>query len=99
MISWSSRKQGSVSQSTAEAKYITTSTACIEAVWLRNILGVLLSVKLESTVIRCDIQSCIKLSENPVFHDKSKHIEMKYHFIQDMVQKGTMKLQYIAIDE
>ena len=74
MISWSSKKQGSVSQSMTEAEYISTSTACGEAVWLRNLLGGLLSVNLEPTVIRCDNQSCIKLSENPVFHDKSKHI-------------------------
>jgi hypothetical protein len=37
-------------------------------------------------------QSCVKLSDNPVFHDRSKHIEIKYHFIRDMVQKGAVKL-------
>ena len=41
----------------------------------------------------------MKLSENPVFHDKSKHIEIKYHYIRDMVQKGAMKLQYVVMDE
>ena len=41
----------------------------------------------------------MKLSENPVFHDKSKHIEIKCHFIQDMVQKGAVELQYISTDE
>jgi hypothetical protein len=51
------------------------------------------------TCICCDNQSCIRLSENPVFHDKSKHIEIKYHYIQDMVQKGAVKLQYVATDE
>jgi hypothetical protein len=40
------------------------------------------------TVIHCDNQSCIKLSENPVFHDRSKHIEIRYHFIRDWVQRG-----------
>ena len=99
MISWSRRKQGSVAQSTTEAEYIAASTACREAMWLRKLLGGLLSVKLEPTVIRCDNQSCIKLSENPMFHDKSKHIEMKYHFIQDMVQKGMVKLQYVSTEE
>ena len=39
------------------------------------------------------------MSENPVFHDKSKHIEIKYHYIRDMVQTGTVKLQYVATDE
>jgi hypothetical protein len=54
---------------------------------------------MEVTCILCDNQSCIKLSENPVFHDRSKHIEIRYHYIRDMVQKGAMRLQYVAIDE
>jgi hypothetical protein len=49
-------------------------------------------------VIYCDNQSCIKLFENPVFHDRSKHIEIRYHFIRDRVQKGAVKLQYIPMD-
>ena len=55
--------------------------------------------KLDSTIIHCDNQSCIKLSENPVFHDRSKHIEMRYHFIRDLVQRGALKFQYICTDE
>jgi hypothetical protein len=50
-------------------------------------------------MIHCDNQSCIKLSENPMFHDRSKHIEIRYHFIRDRVQKGVVKLQHISIDE
>ena len=49
--------------------------------------------------IYCDNQSCVKLSENPVFHDKSKHIEIKYHYIKDMVQRGAVKLQHVATEE
>jgi hypothetical protein len=44
----------------------------------------------------CDNQSCIKLTENPVFHDRSKHIDMRYHYIRDLVQRKTVKLQYIV---
>ena len=43
--------------------------------------------------------SCIKISENPVFHDRSKHIEIRYHFIHDYVQRGAMTLQYISTNE
>jgi hypothetical protein len=85
MISWSSRKHGSIAQSTAEAEYIAASAASREAVWLRKLLLDLFSVELEPTVIHCDNQSCIKFSENPVFHDRSKHIEMAYHYIRGMV--------------
>jgi hypothetical protein len=99
MISWSSRKQGSVAQSTAEAEYIAASTACREAVWLRKLLSDLFRSELEPTVIHCDNQSCIKLTENPVFHDRSKHIEMRYHYIRDMIQKKVLSLQYVPTAE
>jgi hypothetical protein len=55
--------------------------------------------KIETTVIHYDNKSCINLSENIVFHDRSKHIEMKYHFIKDMVQRNMIKLQYIPTSE
>ena len=61
--------------------------------WLKNLLERLFGEKLEPTLIRHDNKIYIKISENPVFHDKSKHIEIKYHFIRYMVQKGTIKLQ------
>jgi hypothetical protein len=51
------------------------------------------------TLIHCDNQSYIKLLENLVFHDRYKNVEIKYHFIRDMVQKGSVKLQYISIYE
>jgi hypothetical protein len=96
---WSSRKQGSIAQSTAEAEYIVASVASREAVWLRKLLSDLFSVELEPTVIHCDNQSCIKLSENPVFHDRSKHIEMRYHYVRDMVQKNILSIQYVPTTE
>ena len=95
MISWSSRKQGSVSQSTAEAEYIVASVAGREAVWLKKLLSDLFSAELEPTIIHCDNQSCINLSKNPVFHDRSKHIEMRYHYVRDMVQKNILSIQYV----
>jgi hypothetical protein len=50
-------------------------------------------------MIHCNNQSRIKLSDNPMFHDKSKHIEIKYHYIRDKVQKGAVKLQHISTYE
>jgi hypothetical protein len=99
VIAWFSRKQTSVALSTTEAEYIATCSASKEAMWLKKLLAKLFDLKLEATCILCDNQSCMKLSENLVFHDKSKHIEIKYHYIRDMVQKGAVKLQYIATDE
>jgi hypothetical protein len=85
MISWSSRKHGSIAQSTSEAEYIAASDAGKEAIWLRKLVSRLFGDKLEMMVVNCDNQCCIKLTENPVFHDSSKHIDMKYHYIRDLV--------------
>jgi hypothetical protein len=85
VVSWFSRKQKSVALSSTEAEYMATSQASCEALWLRKMLIGLFGVQLRSTMIFCDNQSCIKLSENPIFHDRSKHIEIRYHFICDYV--------------
>jgi hypothetical protein len=99
MISWLNRKQTSVALSTAKAEYIAACSASGEVVWLQKLLTGLFHLELEVTCIFCDNQSCIKLSKNLVFHDKSKHIEIKYHYIRDLVQKGAVKLQYIGTDK
>ena len=99
MVSWSSRKQGSVALSTAEAEYISASDASREAIWLRKLLSDLFDSSLEPVVIHCDNHSCVKLSKNPVFHDRSKHIEMRYHYVRDMVQRRAVSLRYIPTDE
>jgi hypothetical protein len=59
----------------------------------------LFDVQLRPTLIYCDNQSCIKISENPFFHDQSKYIEIRYHFIRDYVQRGVVELQYISTGE
>ena len=71
--------------STTEAKYVAACSASCEAVWLRKLLSDIFDLQLDATYIHCDNQSCVKLSENPVFHDRSKHIEIKYHYIRDML--------------
>jgi hypothetical protein len=99
MISWQSRKQSSIALSTAEAEYIVACFASCEAIWLRKLLAGLFDLEMEATMILCDNQSCIKMTANPVFHDRSKHIEIRYHYIRDMVQRGALKLQYVSTDE
>ena len=68
MISWFSRKQSSVSLSMAEAEYIATCSASCEAIWLRKLMSGLFDLEMDTTVILCDNQSCIKMTENLVFH-------------------------------
>ena len=68
-----------------EAEYVATCLASYEAVWLRKLLSDLFDLQLDATCIYYDNQSCVKLSNNLVFHDKSKHIKIWYHYIMDMV--------------
>jgi hypothetical protein len=87
MVSWCNRKHSSLSLSTAEAEYIALSVAVRKVVWLRKILTHLFDHEIDSTIIHCDDLSCVKLSESLVFHNKPRHIEIKYHYIRDMVRR------------
>jgi hypothetical protein len=93
MVSWFNRKQSPVSLSTAKAEYIATCMASREAIWLQKLLPALSGQKLEPTVIHCDNQSCVKMSMNPVQHDRMKHVEMKYYYVREMVQRRAVELR------
>jgi hypothetical protein len=67
--------------SSVEAEYMATSMATCEAIWLQKLLVALFDQELEPTIIHYDNQSGIKPSENRIFHDRSKHIDIMYHFI------------------
>jgi hypothetical protein len=81
MTSWKSRKQSSISLIMEEAGYIASCSSSCESIWIRMLLKSLFGLEMEATVILCDNQSCIKMTKNLVFHDKSKHIEIWYHYI------------------
>eukprot|EP00253_Pinus_taeda_P021700 PITA_21700 len=98
-FSWYNRKQRSVALSSAEAEYMSASFVACEAIWMRKILVGLFGSHLEHTVIYCDNQICIKLLANPVFHDRSKHIDIRYHHIRDCVQRRIMLLSYIPMED
>ena len=91
-VSWYRRKQRLVTLSSAKAEYMATSQATCEAIWMRKILAGLFDQRMDPTVIYCDNQSCIKLYENLVFHDSSKHIDIQYHHLQHCVVKRIMLL-------
>ena len=99
MISWFNRNQLSVELSTTEAEYIGACSTSSKVVWLRKLMLDLFDLELEVTCIFYDNQNCVKFPKNPVFHDKSKHIDIKYHYIQDMVQRGVVNLKYMGEDE
>ena len=73
--------------------------AICEGMWLRKLLSGLFECDLEPTLVHCDNQSGIKISENLEFHDRSKHIDIRCYFLRDCVQRGTIRLEYIQTDE
>jgi glycerol-3-phosphate cytidylyltransferase-like family protein len=97
-ISWKSKKQESVALSSMEAEYIAACEAVKEAVWLKEFLTTLKIVKsVESPItVFCDNQAAIKVAKDPRFHNKSKHIEARYHYIRDVVNRlKSVKLQFL----
>ena len=99
MISWFNRKQSCMELSEAKVEYVVACSASCEAMWLRKLLSDLFDPQLDVTCIFCGNHSCVKLMENPMFHDKLKHIDIKFHYIRDMVQRGAVKLQYVEMDQ
>ena len=85
--------------SSVEAEYIVECMAAREVVWLRKLLAGLFGHLLEPTVIRCDNQSCVQMSVNPVHHDQTKQVEMRHHYVRDMVQRRAVELQFVPMDE
>ena len=73
--------------------------AAREAVWLRKLLVELFGHMLEPTMSRCDNQSCVQMSVNPIHHDQTKHVEIRYHYVRDMVQRRAVELQFVPTDE
>lgn len=93
-VSWRSKKQSSVALSTAEAEYIALASTAQEAVWLKQLTTELGSGSTEATTIFEDNQAAISMSKNPQYHGRAKHISIKYHFIREQVNDGTVTLKY-----
>ncbi|KAJ0494593.1 putative RNA-directed DNA polymerase [Helianthus annuus] len=94
-VSWMSRLQKSVALSTTEAEYMAIAEASKELIWLKNFLEELGKKQLNCYLF-CDSQSAIHLAKNPVFHGRTKHIQLRYHFIRGLIRDGT--LQLVKID-
>ncbi|KAI3735789.1 hypothetical protein L6452_15302 [Arctium lappa] len=97
LVSWTSKKQISVSTSTTEAEYVAAGSCCPQVLWMRNqLLGY--DLQLTKIPIYCDSTSAIAIANNPVLHSKTKHIEIRYHFIRDHVMNGDIELHFIPTD-
>ncbi|KAD6453846.1 hypothetical protein E3N88_08552 [Mikania micrantha] len=98
-VSWSSKKQSSVALSSSEAEYIAATSAACQGIWLRRVLDDLGLVQIKPTTLLCDNMSAINLSKNPIMHSRSKHIELKHHFIRDLVKQGLIQLEFCGTNE
>jgi hypothetical protein len=90
-VSWASKKQNSVAHSTAEAEYIAAGYYCAQLLWMRKTLRDY-GYKLSKVPLLCDNESAICMADNPVEHSRTKHIDIRYHFLRDHQQKGISKL-------
>ncbi|MCO5567131.1 hypothetical protein L7F22_020817 [Adiantum nelumboides] len=90
-VSWHSRLPTCVTQSITEAEYVAASEACKEAIWLGRLVTDL-GIKEKAPRLHCDSQSAIQLVRNPVYHSKAKHVDVKYHFIWEMVEDKQIQL-------
>ena len=82
LVTWSSQKQKIVALSSCEAEYVAAAAAACQGVWLSRLLGDMLGIKEMSVKLLMDNKSAIALSKNPVHHDRSKHIDTRFHFIR-----------------
>jgi hypothetical protein len=96
-ICWKSQRQKCIALSTTEAEFISASQASKEAVWLSNLLNELDSLS-ETPVLKIDNQSAIKLIRNPTFHNRTKHIDIRYKFIRDLCESNQLNVSYCSSD-
>ena len=95
-ISWSSKKQASTALSSTETEYIAVASATCQAIWMRRILEDLHQKQEKPTEIFCDSKSAIAMTKNPVFHGRTKHLDLRHHFIRDAVAEGSIVIKYCS---
>ena len=98
-ISWCSKRQPTVSLSTTEAEYRVEAMAAQESTWLIQLMNNLHQLVDYAVPLYCDNQSAIRLMENPVFHARTKHVEVHYHFIKEKVLQEEIEMRQIKTDD
>ncbi|XP_021753820.1 uncharacterized protein LOC110719224 [Chenopodium quinoa] len=95
LISWSAKRQPTLSRSSAEAEYRGVANVVAESCWLRNLLLELRCPIRKATVVYCDNVSAVYLTSNPVQHQRTKHIEMDIHFVREKVSRGQVRVLHV----
>ncbi|WVZ93429.1 hypothetical protein U9M48_039407, partial [Paspalum notatum var. saurae] len=95
LVSWSSRKQASVSLSTTEAEYIAAASCCSQLLWMKATLSDF-GLRFRKIPLLVDSTSAISVAKNPVLHSRTKHIDVRFHFLRDHYEKGDIDLVHVA---
>lgn len=98
-VAWMSKKQPVVTLSTTEAEYVAAASAACQGVWMRRLLETVKHPQNERTTIFCDNSSTIKLSKNPVLHKRSKHIDVRFHFLRNLTNEGIVELVHCSTED
>ena len=98
VVSWQSKLQKCVALSTIDAEYIAAAEACKEMLWLKNFL-LELGQKQEDYAVLCDSQSAIHLAKNPAYHSRFKHIDVRFHWIRDVLEEKKLQLSKVHTDD
>lgn len=98
-VSWSAKRQDIIALSTTEAEYVATTHAAKEAIWLRSLLSELFGTIDKPTTLYSDNQSSIALTKDDQFHARTKHIDIRFHFIRWIVNDGKIALQYCPTED
>lgn len=98
-ICWSSRKQDIVTLSSTEAEYVAATACACHCVWLKGILQELWVIDSKCVDILCDNDSTIKLSKNPVMHRRTKHIDVRYHYLRNLSSEGVVQLVFCGTND
>jgi hypothetical protein len=98
LVSWSSKKQNSVDLSTAEAEYITTDSCCAQLLWMRQTLKDY-GYTMNHIPLLCDNERAIKIAYNPCEHSRTKHIDIKHHFLRDHAIKGDIVILHVGTND
>lgn len=96
IVSWASKKQNVVALSTAEAEYMAAGMMATEVMWTRQLLNEMGFEQPAPTVILCDNQPAIQIASDDFHHGRTKHIDIKYHFIKDMVKNNHIKMNHVS---